>query len=145
MKFGSKFRNQNRNMRIFNFDSDSDFLGIFSSNFDSEILKFWFRQCQNRNERSKFSEVRIFAHPYMFIITFLCFEDKDHILYWRSWLFDNHLFVLKSFDDCVQPTNLSFDSEEFGVQFYDLPFASMNKETGEMLESPMRKVKDVNL
>lgn len=60
-------------------------------------------------------------------------------------LFDNHIFFLKPFDGMTQPHLMQFETELFWVRLHNLPLASMNFQTGEVVENLIVKVVEVDV
>lgn len=60
-------------------------------------------------------------------------------------MFDNHLLVLKPFDEMTQPNQLKFDHELFCVQIHNLPLAIMNCQIREFVRESIGRVVDVDV
>ncbi|XP_042974300.1 uncharacterized protein LOC122305841 [Carya illinoinensis] len=80
-----------------------------------------------------------------FILTFANLRDRSRILDGRPWQFDGHIFVLKVFDERTQPHLIHFDTELFWVRIHNLPFANMNRQTGEVVGSSIGRVVEVDI
>lgn len=60
-------------------------------------------------------------------------------------MFDNFLFALKLFDRIIQPTNISFDSENFWIQLHDLPMVCINREIISQIGSSIARLIQVDV
>ncbi|XP_040994340.1 uncharacterized protein LOC121240882 [Juglans microcarpa x Juglans regia] len=80
-----------------------------------------------------------------FVITFVNRSDKMKVLDGCPWLFDSYLFVLLHFDGEMQPSLFDFDHAYMWVQMLNLPLSYMNKQMGELIESSIGKVMEVDV
>ncbi|XP_042990316.1 uncharacterized protein LOC122317333 [Carya illinoinensis] len=81
----------------------------------------------------------------LFVITFVCKEDKNRVLEGRPWLFGNCLLVLKPLDGFIHPMKMNFDSECFWIQMHNLPFVCMKSEIGKKIGESIGRVQEVDV
>lgn len=80
-------------------------------------------------------------HPNLFLLSFMCLEDKGRVPSGRLWLFDSSLFSLQPFDSRKPLSRMVFNKECFWVQMHNLPFASMNEKFGNLIGKTLGIVK----
>ncbi|XP_042973518.1 uncharacterized protein LOC122304969 [Carya illinoinensis] len=92
------------------------------------------------SQRAEFQEVA----KNTFVLTFATHADKDRILEGRPWLFDNGLFALRQYDSTVQPSQITFESEVFWVQFHNLALGQMTRDYGLLIGQSVGRVIEVD-
>lgn len=94
----------------------------------------------------KVSEPMIFHEigENFFVITFENSGDNKIVLGGHPWLFDNYLFVLRSFDGTTQPHLMNFSYESFWTQMHNIPLGCMNRQMGEQIRGTIGKVMGVD-
>ncbi|KAF5468312.1 hypothetical protein F2P56_012474 [Juglans regia] len=80
----------------------------------------------------------------IFIITFANSRDKRRVLDGCPSLFDNLMFVLKSFDGLTQPTKINFDLVSLQVHMHNLPLSCMTYDMGEQIGIFLKRVEEVD-
>lgn len=91
------------------------------------------------SRRAKFHEVG----PNIFVVEFANQKDKQRIMEERPWLFDNHLYLLLTFDGFTPPHKMLFNTKRFWVQLHKLPLKCMNKK-GEFVGGMTGRVVEVD-
>lgn len=80
-----------------------------------------------------------------FTITFATNADKQKLLDGRLYLFDNNLFALQALDSSIQLAKTQFHFELFQIQLHNMPFRYMNRHYGELIDSIIGRVYDVQV
>ncbi|KAF5471500.1 hypothetical protein F2P56_008288 [Juglans regia] len=106
-----------------------------------EILAVTMGKIWRINKPAEFREIG----DNKFVITFQSLSDKLRVLDGRPWLFDNHLFALKTFENFAQRNEWKFESEWFWIQIHNLPMFCMMKEKGKVIGESLGRLIDVDV
>ncbi|CAI9767369.1 unnamed protein product [Fraxinus pennsylvanica] len=79
-----------------------------------------------------------------FMIELKRIEDKERIMMGRPWSFDKQLLCLQDYENVVSIKEVPFKEEAFWIQCHEIPFAGMNKKTGNDIGSRLGKVINVD-
>ncbi|KAF5472716.1 hypothetical protein F2P56_009410 [Juglans regia] len=101
----------------------------------STMMKIW-----KVSKPLSFVEIR----PNTFVITFVNQGDRRRKMEGCPWLFENHMFVLKLFDELSQPNSINFDVASMWVQMHKMPLGCMTRQTGVLIGSSVGNVLEVD-
>ncbi|KAL2907049.1 Gag polyprotein [Bienertia sinuspersici] len=73
----------------------------------------------------------------LFVFQFFNHLDKEKVINQSPWAFDNHLLLLREISGREQPKDLSFDSVDFWVRVYNVPFAKRSKSLASTIGNKM--------
>ncbi|KAL2925745.1 Copper homeostasis protein cutC-like protein, partial [Bienertia sinuspersici] len=63
----------------------------------------------------------------LFIFQFFYASDRARVIDQSPWSFDNHLLLLREISGIEQPRNFSFDTVDFWIRIYNVPFVKRSR------------------
>lgn len=63
----------------------------------------------------------------LFVFQFFCPMDRAKVIDQSPWSFDNHLLLLKEISGLEQPKDLDFNTVDFSIKVYNVPFVKRSK------------------
>ncbi|KAL2943510.1 hypothetical protein RDABS01_031858 [Bienertia sinuspersici] len=78
----------------------------------------------------------------LFDFQFFCASDRARVIEQSPWSFDNHLLLLRELSGFEQPKDLCFDSVDFWIKIYNVPFLKRSKTLAYMVGNKLGQFLD---